>query len=180
MRVRGSPPLRPLPDPWSSMSTAATPARGRIAEFFGSLPLVTLVVLVGCVVIYVVEVAGDFWGALAAFSLSPAAVFGDMTALTPAFSCAAWCRDRRCCCRLPAMGKLSPPTAAISGHPDACAHPCAAGHREGRAALSERLTGSRVCQPAGTGQRHIRRRGAAERGCDGSDCKQLGAWQNMT
>ena len=59
-------------------SNAVAPARGRIAEFFGSVPLVTLVVMTSCVIIYVVEVAGDFWSALALFSLSPATVFGDL------------------------------------------------------------------------------------------------------
>ncbi len=59
-------------------TNGAAPARGRIAEFFGSVPLVTLIVLLSCVIIYVVEVAGDFWSALALFSLSPATVFGDL------------------------------------------------------------------------------------------------------
>lgn len=50
----------------------------RLQEFFAATPLVTLAILCTCVAVFVADSIGDFNAALAAFSLSPAACFGDV------------------------------------------------------------------------------------------------------
>lgn len=63
----------------ASTGAAPPPTAGlsRLQEFFVATPLVTLAILCVCVAVFVADSIGDFGAALAAFSISPVAVFGD-------------------------------------------------------------------------------------------------------
>ena len=61
------------------MANNNTPPPSRLREFFGSVPLVTLCLLILCLTIFILDsVVFDFGDALAACSMSPASVAGDL------------------------------------------------------------------------------------------------------
>lgn len=74
---------QPLPNPWSlpgaRMSTPSPTPPSRLREFFGSVPLVTLCLLFLCLGVFLLDsVVFDFGESLAASSMSPATVAGDL------------------------------------------------------------------------------------------------------
>jgi membrane associated rhomboid family serine protease len=82
-RPRPSPVFAPLPNPWGARAQPARMADaargGRLREFFGTVPIVTLSVFLLCVGIFVADnTVVDFGAALAACAMSPAAVIGDL------------------------------------------------------------------------------------------------------
>jgi membrane associated rhomboid family serine protease len=61
------------------MATNTPPPSSRLREFFGSVPLVTLCLLILCLTIFIIDsVVFDFGDALAACSMSPASVAGEL------------------------------------------------------------------------------------------------------